>query len=53
VAVVKFGLLVDHYVTVLDVNGAEVTVGDPLHGRQSLTHDAFAKRWRKRGIVFR
>ncbi len=52
IAVVKFGILVDHYVTVLDVNGTKVVIGDPLFGKDTLTHDEFAERWRRRGIVF-
>ncbi len=52
-AVVKFGFLVDHYVTVLAVGPATVTVGDPLSGVERLPRDQFLGRWRKVGIVLR
>jgi ABC-type bacteriocin/lantibiotic exporter with double-glycine peptidase domain len=50
-AVVKFGWLVDHYVTVLEVTDQAVVVGDPLAGRVTLSHQEFAARWRKVGVV--
>lgn len=50
-AVVKFNLLMDHYVTVLDVNDREVTVGDPLTGVRRYSHPAFAEEWRFVGVV--
>ena len=52
VAVVKFSFLTDHFVTVLDVTDTAVVIGDPLTGRVEMTHEAFAKRWRRCGIVF-
>ena len=52
VAVVKFAYLIDHYVAVLDVTEATVVVGDPLVGRVELTHEEFAGRWRRCGVVF-
>jgi len=51
VAVIKFALLTDHFVTVLDVTDTLVVVGDPLTGRVEMTHEQFAKRWRRCGIV--
>lgn len=51
IAVVKFGFLVDHYITVLEVLDDKIIVGDPLHGRQELTYEEFAKKWRFTGIV--
>lgn len=51
IAIVKFSLLVDHYVTVLEVTDKEVIVADPLEGRQTLTHDQFKKKWRFIGIT--
>lgn len=51
VAVVKFAFLIDHFVTVLDVTQEWVIVGDPLVGRVEMTHEKFAKRWRRCGIV--
>ena len=52
-AVIKFGPLVDHYVTVLDVTDDSVTVGDPLKGKVRFTHEEFAKKWRYLGITLR
>jgi predicted double-glycine peptidase len=51
IAVVKYGLLVDHYVTVLALNEKEVIVGDPLQGRVICTPAEFKDRWRFSGIV--
>jgi len=50
-AVVKFGFLVDHYVTVLGVTDSEVMVGDPLGGLDKMPCDQFLKQWRFEGIV--
>ncbi len=52
-ALVKFALLLDHYVTVLDVTDQTITVGDPLNGKQMLSHDEFAKRWRFVGLTLK
>ncbi len=52
-AVVKFGFLVDHFVTVLEVTDAEVIVGDPLNGLDRMSHDDFLKKWRLSGIVLK
>ena len=51
VAIVRFAFLIDHFVTVLDVTDSAVIVGDPLVGRVEMTHEEFAKRWRRCGIV--
>ncbi|MEW6281391.1 MAG: cysteine peptidase family C39 domain-containing protein [Candidatus Eremiobacterota bacterium] len=50
-AVVKLGLLVDHYVAVLEVEPRQIVVGDPLEGRRTYTHRAFQDRWRGMGLV--
>lgn len=50
-AIIQYGLLVDHYVAVLEVTDTEITVGDPLNGVDKLSHAAFAKKWRKCGVV--
>ncbi len=50
-AVVKYGALTDHFVTVLSVTDTTVVVGDPLSGRVESTYDEFAKQWRFYGIV--
>ncbi|MBN1361847.1 MAG: hypothetical protein JW993_14720 [Sedimentisphaerales bacterium] len=51
IVVVKYSLLVDHYVTVLEVTDGTVIIGDPLAGRAELTYGEFARKWRKCGIV--
>jgi len=51
IAVVKYALLIDHFVTVLEVTDAMVVVGDPLAGRVEMTREEFAGRWRKHGII--
>ncbi len=51
IATVKYGFLVDHYVTVLNVTGTTVTVGDPLEGLKTLTHAEFDAKWRHSGII--
>jgi predicted double-glycine peptidase len=50
-AVIKYGLMVDHWVTVLEVTDSEVVIGDPLGGLDRLSYADFAKKWRFIGIV--
>lgn len=50
-ALIKFGLMVDHYLVILEVTDKTVVVGDPLSGKAILTHEEFAKKWRFSGIV--
>jgi len=50
-ALMRFAFLLDHYVTVLDVGERTITVGDPLNGKQTLTHDEFAQKWRWVGVA--
>jgi len=50
-AVVKYGWLEDHWVTVLEVTDSEVVVGDPLAGLTRYSYEGFCKRWRFIGIV--
>lgn len=45
-AVIKFAFLIDHYVTILQIDDAHVTVADPLDGRKIYTRDEFARIWR-------
>jgi hypothetical protein len=52
IAGVDFAFLVDHYVTILEVTDSTIVVGDPLEGKERLTHPEFAKKWRKFVIVF-
>ncbi len=53
IAVVKYSFLIDHYVTVLDVNENKVIIGDPLAGKKELTYEEFKKKWRSVGIVLK
>jgi predicted double-glycine peptidase len=53
IAVVKFSFIVDHYVTVLDVQKDRVVVGDPAAGLLTYTREQFERRWRFRGVVLR
>src|SRR5262249_23801319 len=50
-AVIKYGFMVDHWVTVLEVTDTEVVIGDPLGGLRHLSYDDFSKQWRFIGIV--
>ena len=50
-AVIKFNLIMDHYVTVLNVDEQEVTVGDPLTGIHKYSHCDFAMEWRFVGVA--
>jgi len=50
-AVIKYGIMVDHWVTVLEVTESEVVVGDPSGGLSRWTRAGFLKRWRFVGIV--
>jgi hypothetical protein len=50
-AVIKYSLMVDHWVTILEVTDSEVIVGDPSLGLTRCTHEQFARRWRFVGIV--
>ncbi len=52
-AVVKFNLYLDHYVTVLEVNDQAVTVGDPASGIMNLSPAEFEEEWRHTGIVLK
>jgi len=52
-AVVKFALFIDHYVTVLEVADDFVVIGDPLTGRERLSREEFVRRWRFNGVVLR
>jgi predicted double-glycine peptidase len=52
-AIVKFNLILDHYVTVLNVNDRAVTVGDPLQGLETLSIADFQDKWRFVGVVVR
>jgi hypothetical protein len=52
-ALIKFAFLLDHYATVLEVGDTTITVGDPLMGKTTLTHEEFARKWRFVGVVLK
>lgn len=52
-AVIKYGFMVDHWVTVLEVTDSEVVVGDPLGGLSRLSYQDFAKKWRFIGLILK
>jgi ABC-type bacteriocin/lantibiotic exporter with double-glycine peptidase domain len=52
-AVVKFGFMVDHYVAVMAIDNDSVTVGDPLSGKATCSHEEFKRQWRFCGIVLK
>ena len=49
-AVIRYGFLVDHYVTIMQVREQDPIVGDPSQGRVRYSHAAFEKKWRHTGI---
>jgi hypothetical protein len=52
-AVVKYSFLIDHYVTVLEVNDHAVVAGDPLNGLAELSLSDFERNWRFVGVVLK
>ena len=50
-AVIKFALFVDHYVTVLEVRDDGIVVGDPLGGLTTMPVAEFQEKWRFVGVV--
>ena len=53
VVVMKFTLLVDHYVAILKIDDEEVVIGDPLTGVRRLNPAEFSRQWRRSGLVLR
>lgn len=53
IVVVKYCPLIDHYITILEVDDQAVLVGDPLSGKERLTYEQFEEKWRKVGIVIK
>ena len=51
VVVVKYRPLIDHYVAVLEVQDDCVVIGDPLKGKETLTHEKFMQQWRRVGVI--
>ena len=53
IAVIKYKFLVDHYVTVLEVAGEQIRIGDPLVGSRWLTRREFQHAWRWVAVVLK
>jgi predicted double-glycine peptidase len=53
VVCVKHSWLVDHFVTVLDVQPDVIVVADPLGGRRDVPRKHFTRTWRHYGIAIR
>jgi len=51
IAQIKYRFMIDHYVTVLEVTDKDVVVGNPLVGKERLSHEKFKEKWRFIGIV--
>ena len=51
IVIVKYRPMIDHYVTVLEVETDSILVGDPLEGKERLTYLEFSEKWRKIGII--
>ena len=52
-AVIKYSVLVDHWVTVLNVTDSQVIVGDPLGGMERLSYAEFSGKWRFIGVILK
>lgn len=53
VVCVKYSWLVDHFVTVLDVEEDVIVLADPLVGRRNVPREQFGLTWRHYGITIR
>jgi hypothetical protein len=51
IAVVRYGFLIDHYVTVLAATESGLAIGDPLTGLRHCTPEEFGREWRKIAIL--
>jgi predicted double-glycine peptidase len=51
IAIIEYGFLVDHFVTVLKSDKGRLTIGDPLRGRTTQPFAEFEREWRHVGIV--
>lgn len=51
IARVKYGFLLDHYVTVLEVREHDLLIADPLTGLKEISHEGFRKQWRFTGVA--
>lgn len=52
-AVIKYNLLLDHYVAILEVTDDTITLGDPLNGLTKMSPAEFAAEWRFEGVVLK
>lgn len=52
IAAVEYGLLVDHYVTLIGWENGKLRIADPLVGSKLMTKEEFFSKWRKITIVF-
>ncbi len=52
-AVIKYGVFVDHYVTVLGFKGDQIILGDPLSGEESMPIEDFLKVWHHVSIMMK
>jgi len=53
IALIKFGFLVDHFVTVFNFTDSEITLGDPMLGKRTLSVAEFEKVWKRVGVVLK
>ena len=51
IIIVHYKAMLDHFVTVLEVDSDTVLIGDPLNGKEHLSHKKFEDKWRQIGIV--
>ncbi len=49
--IVKYSMMLDHWVVVLEFSGNEVLVADPLTGLGRESHADFLRRWRGYGVT--
>jgi hypothetical protein len=50
---IHYSLMIDHFITVLEVEGDEIVIGDPICGRVRMDRAEFEKIWRFTGITLR
>jgi len=50
IATIKFGALVDHYITIMEITPDYIMAGDPLAGKTRLTYEEFKDKWRNVGV---
>ena len=50
---IHYSLMIDHFVTVLKVDGDELVIGDPICGQVRMNRSEFEQIWRYTGITLR